>query len=118
MADKIYVPADIPSNFIYGEITRDYVDLYNKSSFHNETATYYRIYYNYSSALIQERTRTFSSYNTTTFSELPTSREVFDRPDFVNILGCVFFVTIFGIMLFNIITSFVRKGVLELCYFR
>lgn len=110
MSDKIYVPEEIPSNYVYGEITRDYVDLYNKSSFQNETATYYRIYYNYSSALIQERTRTFSSYNPTTFAELPTSREVFDRPDFVNILSCVFFVCIFGILLFNIITSFIRKG--------
>lgn len=110
MSDKIYVPEEIPSNYVYGEITRDYVDLYNKRSFQNETATYYRIYYNYSSGLVQERTRTFSSYNLTTFAELPTSREVFDRPDFANILSCVFFVCIFGILLFNVITSFVRKG--------
>ena len=109
MADKIYVPDSIPQDYVYGEITRDYVDLYNKSSFRDETAIYYRIYYNYSSGLVQERKRTFSSYNTT-FSELPTSREVFDRPDFANILSCVFFVCIFGILLFNIITSFVRKG--------
>lgn len=109
MSDKIYVPDCIPQDYVYGEITRDYVDLYNKSSFRDETATYYRIYYNYSSGLVQERKRTFSSFNTT-FSELPTSREVFDRPDFCNILSCVFFVCIFGILLFNIITSFVRKG--------
>lgn len=109
MADKIYVPDSIPQDYVYGEITRDYVDLYNKGSFRDETVTYYRIYYNYSSGLVQERTRTFSSYNTT-FAELPTSREVFDRPDFCNILSCVFFVCIFGILLFNIITSFVRKG--------
>lgn len=109
MSDKIYVPDCIPQDFVYGEITRDYVDLYNKRSFRNETVTYYRIYYNYSSGLVQERTRTFSSYDTT-FSELPTTREVFDRPDFANILSCVFFVCIFGILLFNIITSFVRKG--------
>lgn len=110
MSDKVYLPASVPEGFVYGEITRDYVDVYNKRSFQNETATYYRIYYNYSSGLIQERTRTFSSYNATTFAELPTSREVFDRPDFVNILSCVFFVCIFAILLFNIITSFVRKG--------
>lgn len=109
MSDKIYVPDSIPHGYVYGEITRDYIDLYNKSSFRDETATYYRIYYNYSSGLVQERTRTFSSYNTT-FGELPTSREVFDRPDFCNILSCVFFVCIFGFLLFNIITSFVRRG--------
>lgn len=110
MADRVYLPDSIPQDYVYGEITRDYVDLYNKRSFQNETATYYRIYYNYSSGLVQERIRTFSSYNPTTFSELPTSREVFDRPDFCNILSCVFFVCIFGILLFNIITSFIRKG--------
>lgn len=109
MSDKIYVPDSIPQDYVYGEITRDYVDLYNKSSFRDETVIYYRIYYNYSSGLVQERTRTFSSYKTT-FAELPTSREVFDRPDFCNILSCVFFVCIFGILLFNIITCFVRKG--------
>ena len=43
MADKVYVPDEVPSNFIYGEITRDYVDLYPKSSFYNETTDYYRI---------------------------------------------------------------------------
>lgn len=109
MSDKIYVPDSIPQGYVYGEITRDYIDLYNKSSFRDETATYYRIYYNYSSGLVEERTRTFSSYNTT-FGELPTSREVFDRPDFCNILSCVFFVCIFGFLLFNIFTSFVRRG--------
>lgn len=110
MADKIYVPEEIPETYKYGEVTNDYVDLYPKSSFSNETTDYYRIYYNYSSALVQKKSRTFGSYYTTSFDILPTSREVFDRPDFSNILSCVFFVCIFGILLFNIITSFVRKG--------
>ena len=110
MSDKVYVPEEIPSNYIYGEITGDYVDLYPKSNFSNETTDYYRIYYNYSSGLVQKKSRDFGGYYTTHFDVLPTTREVFDRPDFCNILSCVFFVTIFGIMLFNIITSFVRKG--------
>lgn len=109
MADKIYVPEEIPSNYVYGEVTNNYVDLYPKSSFVNETTDYYRIYYNYSSGLFQKKSRTFGSY-ATYYDTLPVSREVFDRPDFVNILSCVFFVCIFGVLLFNIITSFVRKG--------
>ena len=44
MSDKVYVPDEVPSNFKYGEITRDYVDLYPKSSFRDETTDYYRIY--------------------------------------------------------------------------
>ena len=110
MADKIFVPEEIPKNYIYGEVTDDYVDLYPKASFTNETTDYYRIYYNYSAGLVQKKSRTFGNYYVTTFDVLPTTREVFDRPDFSNILSCVFFVTIFGILLFNIITSFVRKG--------
>lgn len=109
MADKIYVPEEIPSNYVYGEVTNNYVDLYPKASFANESTDYYRIYYHYSSGLFQKKSRTFGSY-TTYYDTLPVSREVFDRPDFVNILSCVFFVCIFGILLFNIITSFVRKG--------
>ena len=108
MSDKVYVPEEIPSNYIYGEITRDYVDLYPKANFSDETTDYYRIYYNYSSGLVQKKSRDFGYY-TTHFDVLPTTREVFDRPDFCNILSCVFFVCIFGILLFNIITSFVRK---------
>lgn len=110
MADKIYVPEEIPSNYIYGEVTIDYVDLYPKSNFSNESTDYYRIYYNYSSGLVQKKSRDFGGYYTTHFDALPTTREVFDRPDFCNILSCVFFVCIFGILLFNFITSFVRKG--------
>ena len=109
MADKVYVPEEIPSNYVYGEVTNNYEDFYPKARFSNETTDYYRIYYHYSSGLFQKKSRTFGSY-TTYYDTLPVSREVFDRPDFVNILSCVFFVCIFGILLFNIITSFVRKG--------
>lgn len=109
MSDKIYVPEEIPSNYVYGEVTNNYVDLYPKASFSNETTDYYRIYYNYSSGLFQKKTRTFGSYSTS-YDTLPVSREVFDRPDFSNILFCVFSVCIFGILLFNIFTSFARNG--------
>ena len=72
MSDKIYVPDEVPSNFKYGEITRDYVDLYPKSSFYDETTDYYRIYYNYSSGIVQKKQRTFSSVSYTHLT-LPTN---------------------------------------------
>lgn len=109
MSDKIFLPSEIPEGYIYGEVTRDYVDLYNKSDFRNETTTYYRIYYNYSSGLVVPYTRTFGNY-TTSYSSLPVSRDFFDRPDFFSIVIIVFIIAIFGLWLTNIVTSAVRKG--------
>lgn len=97
--DKIYVNSDvIPSDYVYGEITDNYITLYNKPSFQNETATYYRIYYKYSSDLVVSGTQTFGQYYTTTFSELPISHDVQDRPDFVNCLVIILIFTVFRSM--------------------
>lgn len=110
MSDKIYIPDSVPDGFIYGTINNYYVDLFNKRQFQNETAPYYRIYYGYSSGLVGEYTRSFSSYSPTVFEELPVSRSVFDRPDFINILTITLLITVCGLWLFNLITSFIRKG--------
>lgn len=110
MSDKIYVPSDVPSDYVYGSINNYYVDLYNKPSFQQETTTYYRIYYGYSSGLVSQYTRTFTGYSPTTFERLPVSSSVFDRPDFINILTITLLLTVCGIWLFNLITSFIRKG--------
>lgn len=109
MSDKIYIFDTIPDGYIYGEINRDYIDLYNKESFRNETATYYRIYYNYSSALVVPGTRSFSNY-TTTFSELPVSRDFFDRPDCYKIISITFILCLLGLWLVNLITSSIKRG--------
>ena len=110
MSDKIYIPDTVPDGYIYGSINNYYVDLFNKPSFQNETATYYRIYYSYSDGLVTSNTRSFSNYNPTTFEQLPVSRSVFDRPDFINIVGVTLLFAFCGIWLFNLITSFIRKG--------
>lgn len=110
MSDKIYIPDSVPDGFVYGTINNYYVDLFNKPSFQQETATYYRIYYSYSSGLVTTNTRTFTGYNPTTYEQLPVSRSVFDRPDFFNILTITLLLTVCGIWLFNLITSFIRKG--------
>lgn len=110
MSDKIFLPDTIPSGYIYGNITGDYVELYNKPSFQNETATFYRIYYNYSSGLVVSGTRTFGVYSPTTYEVLPISRDVMDRPDYFNILFVTLAFTLCGLWLFNLMTSLVRKG--------
>lgn len=110
MSDKIYIPDGVPDGYIYGSISNYYVDLFNKQSFQNETATYYRVYYGYSSGLVSQYTRSFSGYNPTTYEQLPVSRSVFDRPDFINILTITLLLTVCGLWLVNLITSFIRKG--------
>lgn len=110
MSDKIYIPDSVPDGYIYGTINNYYVDLFNKPSFQQETTTYYRIYYSYSSGLVTSNTRSFTGYNPTTYEQLPVSRSVFDRPDFMNILTITLLLTVCGIWLFNLITSFIRKG--------
>lgn len=109
MSDNIYLTSDIPDGFIYGEVTRDYIDLFNKNSFRNENAIFYRIYYNYSSGLVVPGTRSFGNY-TTTYQQLPVSRDFFDRPDFYSIVIIVFVISIFGLWLVNLITSIFKRG--------
>lgn len=110
MADKVYLPSDIPSEFTYGQISNGYITLYAQPSAQNETLQYYRIYYGYSDGLITTGTTTFSNYNRTYFDFIPTSREFFDRPDAFKIVTIVFIVCFFAVWLFNLITSFIRKG--------
>lgn len=110
MSDKVYLPDSIPEGFNYGQYSNGYITLYNQPSAQNETIQYYRIYYGYSDGLVTTGTSTFGSYSRTYFENIPTSREVFDRPDFVNILTCVFLMLFCGIWLLNVMTSLVRKG--------
>lgn len=110
MSDKIYIGNEIPDGYIYGNITDSYIELFNKPTFQNETATCYRIYYRYSDNLIVETTKTFGNYNSANYPELPVSRDVFDRPHFVNIVVIVFCISVFGVWLTNLVTSIIKRG--------
>lgn len=108
MSDKVYITDEIPNGYVYGEVTDDYVILYNQKSFRNETADYYKIYFNYSSGLVTHGTQYFGNY-TTTFEDIDVSRDILDRPDFLNILGVTIIFTLCGIWLLNLITSFIKR---------
>lgn len=108
MSDKVYITDEIPDGYVYGEVTDDYVILYNQKSFRNETADYYKIYFNYSSGLVTHGTKYFGNY-TTTFDDIDVSRDILDRPDFFNILGITIVFTLCGIWLLNLITSFIKR---------
>lgn len=110
MSDKIYITSDVPSDYKYAVFSQNYITLYNKPQAYNETLHYYRIYFTYSSGLVVEGNTTFTGYNTQVFTPVQTSYEVFDRPDFVNILTCTLIVAVFGLWLFNLMTSIVKKG--------
>lgn len=110
MSDKIYIGDEIPDGYIYGNITDTYIELFNKSTFQNETATCYRIYYRYSDNLVVQTQRDFSGYYSQTFAELPVSRDVFDRPHFANIVIIVFCISLFGVWLVNLVTSIIKRG--------
>lgn len=110
MSDKIYIGNEIPDGYIYGNITDTYIELFNKSTFQNETATCYRIYYKYSDYLVVQSQRSFNGYYTQTFDELPVSRDVFDRPDFANVVIIVFCISLFGVWLCNLVTSIIKRG--------
>lgn len=110
MSDKIYIGDEIPDGYIYGNITDTYIELFNKPTFQNETATCYRIYYRYSDNLVVQTQRDFSGYYSQTFAELPVSRDVFDRPHFANIVIIVFCISLFGVWLVNLVTSIIKRG--------
>lgn len=110
MSDKVYLPSDIPYGYDYGVYSNGYITLYDRPSAQNETLTYYRIYYGYSDGLVTTGTTTFGQYNRTYFEQIPTSRDFFDRPDCFKIVTIVFILCFFGVWLFNLITSFIRKG--------
>lgn len=110
MSDKLYLPSDIPSDYTYAQYSNGYITLYNQPSAQNETLTYYRIWYGYSPGLVSSGQTSFGAYNRTYFDYVSTSRDIFDRPDFFNILSITLLITVCGLWFFNLMTSFVRKG--------
>lgn len=110
MSDKVYLPSDIPSDYHYAVFTNDYVTLYNQPSAQNETLNYYRIYFNYSSGMYVTGQSTFSQYSRTYFYDVPVSREFFDRPDSYKIVLIIMVLAVFGLWLFNLMTSIVKKN--------
>lgn len=109
MSDKIYLPSEIPDGFEYAQFGNGYVTLYDQANVSDDTLEYYRIYYNYSSGLVTHGFTTFGSY-LTTFEQVETSREFFDRPDSSNIVVIILIISVFGLWLFNLMTSIVKHN--------
>lgn len=110
MPDKLYVSDEIPENYKYMDFHEEYIDLYNKPSFRDETTTVYRIYHSISPNTYYTYSKSFNNYNTTTYQEYPRTSEITYRKDFPQIMTMVFIFCILFVFLLNIVTSIFKKG--------
>ena len=109
MSDKIYLPSSIPDGFEYATFGNGYVTLYNEPSGYDEQLEYYRIHYDYSSGFVTSGYTTFG-LNEVVFEQVETSREFFDRPDAFSIVIIVMIIGVFGLWLFNLFSSIVKRN--------
>lgn len=106
--DILYT-GDIPKNFHYAIFNNGYIDLYDTPSF-NDRQYYnrYRLftncngfYYNYSSTYMSSSTQAI---------DIQVTDQFWYRNDFDSIVLITFAFVIFGLFLFNLMTSCIRKG--------
>lgn len=111
MSSLIYVPADIPIEYKYIDMNANagYFDLYNKEQFRNETATYYRVFFDYNEDFFLSYSKSFGTY-TTTYKEITRTNDFLYRRDLDGIFVVSFIIILFLIWAFNIVTRFVYKG--------
>lgn len=108
--DTLYI-GDIPLEYKYAQFSNGYITLYNKSYGNNETLDYYRIYTNNNGFYYSQGQTTFGNYNTTYFQEINVSDKWVYRSDFgIIIISAFVCFLFFFVFLFNIVTSFIRKG--------
>lgn len=107
--DTLYI-GDIPSDYHYFTVGTNYIRLFNKSTFRNETATYYQIYTNCDGFFYSTGTQTFGNTSTTTYPSINVSDNWMYRTDIDKIFTVVFIIILMFLFCFNIITSCVKKG--------
>lgn len=107
--DKLYI-GDIPTEYSFARFGNGYIDLYNTQVLHNNTYTYYRIYTNDNGFYYSINNTTYNQYITEYAQPIEVTTNVCYRTDFPNIMIMTFLFVLFGIFLFNIITSLIRKG--------
>lgn len=109
--DKLYT-GDIPQEYHYARFSSNYIDLYNTDILlSNNTYTYYRVYlYNNLFFYDTLQTTTGGYYSTTYTTNIETTDNIMYRRDFPSILTMTLIIAVFGIWLFNILSSAIRKG--------
>lgn len=109
--DKLYV-GDIPSQFHYARYNNNYIDLYDTDVLlPNNVYNYYRVYlYDNYFTYEQLSTSTGAYYSSNYLNDIKTTDNVIYRRDFPNIIVMTFILCLFGVWLFNAITSLINKG--------
>lgn len=107
--DTLFI-GDIPQEYHYAIFNNGYIDLYNTDTLHNNTYTFYRIYTNVGGFYYKISEQTYGSYNTTYTQDINVSNKNVYRQDFPNIVVITFIFALFGVWLFNLLTSLIRKG--------
>lgn len=107
--DTLYI-GDIPQEYHYALFNNGYIDLYNVDTLHNNTYTFYRVYTNSGGFYYRVYEQSYSQYNTTYAQNINVSNKITYRQDFDKIVFLVFIFAIFGVWLFNLLTSSIRKG--------
>ena len=109
---KFYVPDTVPLNYNYALINNNYIDFYNKNTFYNESATFYRVWYNISPDTVEVKNRSFGGYNQTVLdtTNFDLTYDYWYRKDMPNILTSALVLSVFFIFTLNVITSIIRKG--------
>lgn len=106
--DELYI-GDIPITYKYAQFSNDYVTLYNKATFVNETTTYYRIYFNAPGFFYSTGTQSFG-YTSSTFQEIPVTNNFLHRSDISQIFVVSFIIIFALVVLINMVTSVFKKG--------
>lgn len=101
---------DIPLDYHYAIFNQNYIDLYNTPIMHNGTYTYYRLYINSDYFYYDVFTRYVTNNQTFNATSVNVSNDICYRKDFDSIVVVTFIIAFFGVWLFNIITSSIRKG--------
>lgn len=107
--DTLYI-GDIPSEYHYAIFNNGYIDLYNTNILHNNTYTRYRIYTNCDGFYYSTDNVNVSQYSTMYTTDISVSSNAVYRQDFSFIVVTTFIFALFGVWLFNLLTSLIRKG--------
>lgn len=111
MSKKIYVPKEIPQEFVYiGNITNSYYDIYDRSNIQGHNGTYYRIYYSLDPSYWQAYSYSASQYNTTQYLQIDRTDSFLARSDNYKIATTGFCLIFLLIFLINLVTSIIKKG--------
>lgn len=108
--DKVYIGQQIPAEYHYALFGNGYIDLYNTAELKGGTLDYYRIYTNAGGFYYKHDSQYYSLTSNTIATLIGVTDKVFYRQDFNSIVVTTFIIALFGVWLFNLLTSLIRKG--------